>query len=80
VFGAIDHNAGDFMKQNPQLLYVYAKCAVGISDKTTARSAYTRFRTYVKPGTQLAAEVDKAIRGLGGSSSPHPAATAKPRT
>jgi tetratricopeptide (TPR) repeat protein len=79
VFGAIDRNAPDFMKQNPQLLYVYAKCAVGISDKATARSAFTRFRVYVKPGTALAAEVDKALRGLG-TASAHPAPTAKPRT
>jgi tetratricopeptide (TPR) repeat protein len=80
AIGAIDKNAADFIKQNPQLLYVYAKCAVGIKDKTTARSAYTRFKAFVKPGTQLAAEVDKALKELAQSPPPKPAATAKPRS
>ena len=80
VFGALDKNAPDFMnKDNPQLLYVYAKCAVAVSDKNTARSAYTRFKPFVKPGTQLAAEVNSALASLGsGSPAPKPKASAKP--
>jgi tetratricopeptide (TPR) repeat protein len=81
VFSAIDKNAPSFMKQNPQLFYVYAKCSVGISDKPTARREYTAFKAFVKPGTQLAAEVDKALKGLGPAGpAPHPTPTAKPRT
>jgi tetratricopeptide (TPR) repeat protein len=79
VLAAVDKNAPDFMKQNPQLLYVYAKCAVGINDKVTARNVYMRFKAFVKPGTQLAAEVDKAIKSLAQSPA-HPASTPKPRT
>jgi tetratricopeptide (TPR) repeat protein len=83
VFALIDHNARDFMKQNPQLLYVYGKCAVAVNDKTTARSAYTRFKVFVKPGTQLATEINRAIASLSGpppktSASPKPTASPKP--
>lgn len=85
VFGALDRNAPDFMnKDNPQLLYVYGKCAVGVSDKTTARSAFTRFKPFVKPGSTLAAELNRDIASLGGPASSKskppsgPAVKAKP--
>jgi len=73
VFSAIDRNATDFLKSNPQLLYVYGKCAMGVSDKPDARSAFTRFKTYVKPGTPLAAEIDRTLKSLGGGADPKPA-------
>ena len=79
VLAAVDKNAPDFMKQNPQLLYVYGKCAVGINDKVTARNAYIRFKAFVRPGTQLAAEVDKALKSLAQSPA-RPASTPKPRS
>lgn len=83
VFTAIDKNAPDFMKQNPQLLFVYGKCSASNGDRDQARVAYTRFRAFVKPGSPLAGEVDKAIAGLGGAAThaktvPHPQKTAKP--
>jgi tetratricopeptide (TPR) repeat protein len=78
VFTAIDRNAADYMKQNPLLYYVYAKCSVANGDKTAARSAYQRFKPFVKPGTPLSAEVAKALQSLGGGS-PTPKSTAKPK-
>ncbi|MBD5635667.1 MAG: tetratricopeptide repeat protein, partial [Candidatus Eremiobacteraeota bacterium] len=79
VFSAIDHNATAYMKQNPLLYYVYAKCSVANGDKNTARSAYARFKPYVKANTPLATEVAKALQSLGsGDARPKPAATKKP--
>ncbi|GAC1548600.1 MAG: hypothetical protein NVS3B16_21670 [Vulcanimicrobiaceae bacterium] len=82
VFTAIDKNAPDFMKQNPQLLFVYGKCSANNGDRDQARVAYTRFKAFVKPGSPLAGEVDKAIAGLGGAPSrakaPQAQKTAKP--
>ena len=78
VFAAIDKNASDYMKQNPLLLYVYAKCSAASGDKTTARSAYTRFKPFVKPNTPLATVVAKALQDLGGGSPP-PAGKPSPK-
>ncbi len=78
VFTAIDHNATDYMKANPLLYYVYAKCSMANGDKTAAKSAYTRFKPYVKPGTPLAVEVAKALQSLGGGS-PAPAPKPSPK-
>jgi tetratricopeptide (TPR) repeat protein len=78
VFNAIDRNAQPFMKANPQLLYVYAKCSQESGDKTTARDAYSRFKTYVKPGSPLAHQVDQAIASLSTAPKPAPKASSKP--
>jgi tetratricopeptide (TPR) repeat protein len=85
VFGAIDRNAQPFMKANPQLLFVYAKCSAETGDKSTARQAYSRFKTYVKPGSPLAHQIDAAIASLSPASakgatkaSPKPQSSAKP--
>ncbi len=80
VFSAIDHNAADYLKANPLLYYVYAKCSVANGDKPTAISAYTRFKPFVKAGSPLATEVNKALAQLNGSrtasKAPAPKATA----
>ena len=88
VFGAIDKNAADFLKANPQMLYVYGKCSASTGDKVVARNAYTRFKAFVKPGSPLAADVDRALRDLGpapagsrpasSGSRPAPKASSKP--
>ncbi len=67
IFDAIDKNAADFLKGNPQLYYVMGRCYAGDGDKDKAKSAFTRFKTFVKPGTPLAAEVDKQLSDLNGS-------------
>jgi len=80
VFGALDKNAPEFIKGNPQLLYVYGKCAASNGDRETARTAYTRFRSFVKPGSPLAGELDKAIASLGSSkAAPTPTKSAAPK-
>jgi tetratricopeptide (TPR) repeat protein len=75
VFNALDKNAAPFMKQNPQLIYVYARCALGSGDHDTARVQFTNFKTYVKPGSPLASEVNKALAALG----PAPSSKPKPK-
>lgn len=79
VFGAIDKSATDFFKQYPQDLYVYGKCAVAVSDKNTARGAFTRFKAYVKPGSPLANEVNKMLASLGSGGSSAPSPSPKPQ-
>ncbi len=84
VFGAIDRDASGFYKQNPEELVSYGRCAVGVNDKNAARSAYTRLKTIVRPGTPLATEVNKTLASLGSGSAPAPkpqhSAAPKPRT
>ncbi len=70
VFSAIDRGAQDVFRAQPQLLYVYGKCAQGNNDKTIARDAYNRFKPYVKPGSPLDKELAAAISGLGPASKP----------
>jgi len=77
VFGAIDRNAQPFMKANPQLLFVYAKCSAETGDKTTAREAYSRFKAFVKPGSPLAHQIDQAIASLNPSAKTATKPTAK---
>jgi tetratricopeptide (TPR) repeat protein len=73
IFDAIDRGATNFMKANPQLYYVYGKCALQSGDKPKARIAYEKLKPFVKPGTPLSKEVNKTLASL---SSPHPAAAA----
>ncbi len=76
IFDALDRQAPELFKQNPQLLFVMGKTYAATNQKDKAKSAYTRFLAFVKPNTQAASEVKKMIADL----SPHPAshATAKP--
>lgn len=81
VFDAIDRGAADFIKQNPQVYYVMGKCYQQTNQRDKARFAYTRFQAFVKPGSQLAAQVQKAIDSLAHSDprpAPKPKATTKP--
>jgi tetratricopeptide (TPR) repeat protein len=70
VFGAIDKEAAPYMKANPQMLYIFGKCASATGDKNAARSAYARFKPYVKPGSPLARELDKELASLAGPAAP----------
>ncbi len=73
IFAVIDKGAADFMKANPQLYYVYGKCALQSGDRPQARVAYTKLKPFVKPGTPLSNEVTKTLASL--SAAPHAAAT-----
>ncbi len=80
VFTAIDKNAAPFMKQNPQLLYAYGKCALANGEKDKAKSAYTRLRPMLKPNTPVATEVNKALASLGSTAGkPKSKSTPKPK-
>jgi tetratricopeptide (TPR) repeat protein len=82
IFAAIDQHAPDFVKQFPQLLYADGKCAAGNGDTAQARSAFTRFKGFVKPGSQLALEIDKDISNLRGTQAkpaPKPGVKAVPK-
>jgi tetratricopeptide (TPR) repeat protein len=78
VFAAIDRGAPDVFKTQPQLLYVYGKCAQGNGDKPAAMTAYTRFKPYVKPGSQLDRELQVAIASVS-AKKPSPKKTAAPK-
>ena len=82
VFQAINRGALDLMKANPSLFYAYGKCAEGNNDKVLARNAYQQLKPYVKPGTQLDADVNRALQRLGSSSGkqvgPKPKSSAAP--
>jgi tetratricopeptide (TPR) repeat protein len=73
VFDAVDRGAGDYLKQNPQLYYVMGKCYQQTGQRDKARLAYTRFQAFVKPGSQLAQQVKKAIDSLNHTDPPRPA-------
>ncbi len=78
AFQAIDKNAIGLMKQYPSLFLAYGRCAEGNRDKAQARLAYTQIKPYIKPGTKLAADVDRALRRV--SENAHKAAPAKKST
>ena len=78
VFQAIDKGALDLMKANPSLFYAYGKCAEGNNDKAQARAAYLQLKPFVKPGTQLEADVNRALQRVGSSPAPKPKPTNSP--
>ena len=61
IFAALDHNAPNFTKQNPQVLYVLGQSYQKTGDKKNARDAYTRFLSYTKPGSQANAQIKQLI-------------------
>ena len=65
VFSAIDRGAPGVFRSQPQLLYVFGKCAQGNNDKPVAFGAYNRFKPYVKPGSDLDKQLKIAIQQLG---------------
>jgi tetratricopeptide (TPR) repeat protein len=78
IFDAIDKGAPDLEKQNPQVLYIMGRCYAGGNQRDKARTAYSRFMAFLKPGSPAVKDVQKLIAALG--SHPAPAATAKPKT
>ena len=81
IFAALDHNAPNFTKQNPQVLYVLGQSYQKTGDKKNARDAYTRFLAYTKPGSQANAEVKQLIVQMDETkpdAKPSPSAKPKP--
>jgi tetratricopeptide (TPR) repeat protein len=80
IFSALDHNAPNFTKQNPQVLYVLGQSYQKTGDKKSARDAYTRFLAFTKPGSQANAEVKQLITQMDASDvKTSPSASAKPK-
>jgi tetratricopeptide (TPR) repeat protein len=81
IFAALDHNAPNFTKQNPQVLYVLGQSYQKTGDKKDARDAYTRFLSYTKPGSQANAEIKQLIQQMDDAKptpKPKPAASKAP--
>ncbi len=78
IFAALDHNAPNFTKQNPQVLYVLGQSYQKTGDKKNAKDAYTRFLAFTKPGSQANAEVKQLIQDMD-SSKADPKASSKPK-
>ncbi len=78
IFAALDHNAPNFTKQNPQVLYVLGQSYQRTGDKKNAKDAYTRFLAFTKPGSQANAEIKQLIEQMDDSKS-DPKAGAKPK-
>jgi len=83
IFSTLDHNAPNFTKENPQVLYVLGQSYQKTGDKKGARDAYTRFLAYTKPGSQAQAEIKQLIAQMSDAksdskASPKPAASKAP--
>lgn len=78
IFSTLDHNAPNFTKQNPQVLYVLGQSYQKTGDKKNARDAYSRFLSYTKPGSQANSEVKALIEKMDQKSKPAPAPTKAP--
>ena len=78
IFAAMDHNAPNFTKQNPQVLYVLGQSYQKTGDKQKARDAYVRFLQYTRPGSQANTEVKQLIQALDAKAKPSPAPTKAP--
>lgn len=87
IFSTLDHNAPNFTKQNPQVLYVLGQSYQRTGDKKNAKDAYTRFLAFTKPGSQANAEIKQLIEQMddsksdpkaGAKSKPAPSATKAP--
>lgn len=78
IFDAIDKNAADFLKSNPQFYFVMGKCYASTSQKDKARVAYLKFKPFIKAGTPAAKDLQKTIDALN-APTPKPTATPKPK-
>lgn len=74
IFDVIDSNAKGFLEQNPQLLFVAAKCYQETNQRTKAVGAYKRLLPMMKKGTKEYTQVQGWIADL---SKPVSAATPK---
>jgi tetratricopeptide (TPR) repeat protein len=79
IFDAIDKNAADFLKSNPQFYFVMGKCYAGTNQKDKARASYLRFKPFLKAGSQPAKDLQKTIDDLNAPAAPRPKPTASPK-
>ena len=64
IFEAIEKNGGDYVKQDPTIIYMLGQSYQKQGLKPQAKSAYERFLAYLKPGTQAYSEVKKMINDI----------------
>ncbi len=64
IFEAIERNGGDYVKQDPSVIYMLGQSYQKQGLKPQAKSAYQRFLAYLKPGTQAYSEVQKMIQDI----------------
>ncbi|MGH7714392.1 MAG: tetratricopeptide repeat protein [Vulcanimicrobiaceae bacterium] len=64
IFEAIEKNGGDYVKQDPSVIYMLGQSYEKQGLKPQAKSAYQRFLAYLKPGTQAYSEVQKIIQDM----------------
>lgn len=74
IFDVLDNNAKGFLNQNPQLLFVAAKCYEQTHQRVKAVDAYKRLLPMIKKGTKDYTQIQGWIADL---SKPAPAATPK---
>ena len=64
IFEAIEKNGGDYVRQDPSVIYMLGQSYEKQGLKPQAKSAYQRFLAYLKPGTQAYSEVQKMIQDI----------------
>lgn len=64
IFEAIEKNGGEYVKQDPTIIYMLGQSYQKQGLKPQAKSAYQRFLAYLKPGTQAYTEVKKMINDI----------------
>jgi superkiller protein 3 len=77
ISDALDKNAQDFLKNQPQFFLVMGKCYQATAQRDKARVAYEHFKPFVKPGSDAAKELQKMISDLSTPPKPKPTATPK---
>jgi tetratricopeptide (TPR) repeat protein len=65
IFEAIEKNGGDYVRQDPSIIYMLGQSYQKQGLNPQAKSAYQRFLAYLKPGTQAYTEVEKMIQDIG---------------
>jgi tetratricopeptide (TPR) repeat protein len=76
IYESLDKNAAPLVKANPGLLYNMGNAYRGANQRQKAKGAYTRFLSFLKPGTQGYTEVKNLIAEV----DPKPASAASKST
>jgi cytochrome c-type biogenesis protein CcmH/NrfG len=78
IFAALDRNAPNFTKQNPQVLYVLGQSYQKTGDKKDAKDAYQRFLAFTRPGSQANTQVKELLLEIDKPDAKQAAAKPKP--
>jgi len=64
IFEAIEKNGGEYVKQDPSVIFMLGQSYQKQGLKPQAKSAYQRFLSYLKPGTEAYSQVQKIIQDI----------------